>query len=555
MQYGVMIREAKWTPSSAFLLVVLATMSSGQIAAAAQFTAYFPLPSDVARGTAAIRSPLPPQTEAMAAGPYGQWQAYCSVWRKHHQEPSDASVRVRLGIASDQAAVSVSSGRSAAASMRLPLMDMRRVETEHFMLLSDAPQERASQVVRDLERFYQVWTQLFFPLWKDREHWDRAEKSSRPRAAVKHRVVLFSNAARYAAVLRGVGPGVGQSSGFYSDLKRITFFHDDDGDDMATRFHEITHQLMSEATDAKPRLRPGEQRDFWIVEGIACYMESATFHEDHATVGGWQASRLQFARQRVLGLNDVMPLESLADEGRRAVQQRQDLSRWYSFAAAYTHQLADQDDGGGWTGVLQRLAQVYQINPSALAVGLEPPVPQESLNEYLHLDDEQIEPVLHDRLAALCLTRTAVTSAGLKKIASQRSLKWLDCSFLGIDSADVIRLSPRSSTIEQLSLEATRVDDLIGDWLADASQLRELDLSSCSIGDAVIAKLPRAAPIETLWLTGSRVSDSSIDTIAAMATLQRVDVQRSAVSEQGLARLRAARNDLQINPLEVASPE
>lgn len=554
VQYCEMKQAAKCTARNLALLLVLSGVFRNDFAAAAQFAVYFPLAGETSGRVKTVAAAVPPSSDLIAAQHFAPWQEYCDAWRRHHAEPANQAVQKQLGISSGQGAVSVSSGRSTAVAMRLPLTDMRRVETEHFILLSDAGVDRCSEVLHDLERFYLIWTQLFFPLWKDQERWDRAAVSNQPPATLKHRVILFANSARYADVLRDVAPAIARSSGFYSDLKRITFFHDGNRDDSATRYHEITHQLMSEATYAKPRLRPGEHRDFWLVEGIACYMESAIFHEDHATVGGWESARLQYARQRVLGLDDQLTMDLLAGEGRAAVQQRQDLSRWYSFAAAYTHQLAEQHEGSGWISVLQRLARVYQVKTPFFAVDRESPLPRESLAQFLQLSDQQISPVFHDRLQELCLTRTQLTGRGLEKISPQRALKWLDCSFLPVGTAEVIRLSPHSATIEQLSLEATAIDNSIGQWLSGASVLRELDLSSCAIGDRVIATLPRSAPIQTLWLTASGVSDASIDTIAGFTTLQRVDVQKSAVTDAGLARLRALRSDLQINPLEIASP-
>ena len=522
---------------------------------AAQFVAYFPLPSDQLTSVATTdQVSLPPHHPDLLEPAALLWQTYCDTWQQHHNKPNDQAVRARLGIAAETIAVKKSDGRSTAASMRLPIKSMDRFETEHFVLLSDVAPERATEVARDIERFYLVWTQLFFPLWKSRDHWDHAVKSSRPPTMIKHRVVLFKDSVQYAQLLRAEGPGIGQSTGFYSDLKRISFFHDGDGDDVATRHHELTHQLMTEATDAKPRLRPGEQRDFWIVEGVACYMESIAFNSVLATIGGWQSSRLQFARHRVLGSGDDIPLSQLAGEGRLAVQKRDDLARWYSFSAVHTHLLIDRDNGNGLVELLQQLASTYQMRVPPLLSRPQPTDTAESISNFLQMNDDRITPITNDRLSDLCLTRTSVTSEGLAKIVPQITLEWLDLSFLAIDSRDVTRLCPTAASIEQLSLEGTRVDDSIANWLSTASLLRELDLSSTRIGDVVIEKLPSAAPIETLWLTGSRVSDASVNRIISMKSLKHVDVQRTAVTENGLAQLRTARPDLDLNPLQVAGP-
>jgi hypothetical protein len=62
-----------------------------------------------------------------------------------------------------------------------------------------------------------------------------------------------------------------------------------------------------------------------------------------------------------------------------------------------------------------------------------------------------------------------------------------------------------------------------------------------------------AKKIETLWMTGTNLTDQSIDRIARMRQLQAVDLQRTKVTAAGIERLRKARPDLNINPLELRS--
>lgn len=538
--------------------VLFLSFQFGNHANATRFVAYFSVaPGEKMTPIADDLLPLPVAANCLPGPIATAWKSYTDVWAAHHRSPDDPAVRIQLGLTSGDASakpsVIVGSGRSMATTMRLSILEMRRYETEHFTLLSDCTADRATEVILKLERFYHVWTQLFFPLWKERDHWDHSQAASPRRNTTKHRVVLFANAARYQQILSSEGPIVSRSTGFYSDLKRIAFFHDGSGDDSATRAHELTHQLMSEATDARPRSRPGDRRDFWLVEGIACFMESTMFHDHYATIGGWQASRLSFARHRVLSFGDELPLSLMQGEGRSVVQQREDLSRWYSFAAAYTHRIIDEDNGAGLLNLLHRLGTVYQIRILPLA-GCDQDFSQEALTDYLKLSDQDITPVTHDQLVDLCLSRTDVTRDGLEAIAPQSALKWLELAFIPIGNEDVVRLSPQSSTIEQLNLEATGIDDSLGDWIAGANRLREVDFSSTRIGDPVIMRLPKTAPIETLWLTGSLVTDGVIDSIVGMEKLQRVDLQRTQVTQAGVLRLKAARPDLKVNPLEIASP-
>ncbi len=79
-------------------------------------------------------------------------------------------------------------------------------------------------------------------------------------------------------------------------------------------------------------------------------------------------------------------------------------------------------------------------------------------------------------------------------------------------------------------------------------------MSWTPLGDAAIESLSSAKGLNILWMTGTKVSDRAIDLIGAMPQLQSVDIQRSQVSDAGVARLRRARPELQINPLELRSP-
>src|SRR5690606_38677391 len=245
----------------------------------------------------------------------------------------------------------------------------RRVETEHFLILADVPRAAAVEIAEDLERYFALWTQLFFPLWKDRQRWDQTSRRPAARGAIvggKLRVVVFRDPDQYAAALVAEGPAIGRSTGYYSSTARMMFLRqsfegEDAGEVLVTRYHELTHQLLAEATDSRLRVPPGERQDFWLLEGIACYMESTNIAGGYATIGGWESSRLQFARHRALVSGQTLPLQQLETLGRQAFQRHAELTQLYAFAAAYCHQMIDHGDGAGLAEVLARLAKLYQV--------------------------------------------------------------------------------------------------------------------------------------------------------------------------------------------------
>jgi len=558
-------------PAVASLLLVAVSVTPGF---AARFIAFVPQPTvaeSVSRESGGVMAtlPLPPSDDR-------QWSEYCGVWREHATNPADSKTRSRLGLPADEAvAMKVSPGqaiaRSYERSFRVTWTAPITIETQHFVILADVSPAEGAAIAVDLERFYAIWTQMFFPLWKDRQTWDQAESkfparspAARTAGTAKMRVVVLRDRSQYESALAAQGPAIAQSTGYYSGSGRLTFLlHETRSaqsagaseESRATRYHELTHQLLAEATDTKLRSMPGERSGFWLAEGIACYMESTVIVEGLATVGGWEASRLQFARHRVLAGGEAASLAQLRTLGRVQFQRHQDLASLYALAAADCHRMIDRAGGAGLDDVIGQLAKLYQIRftPSGLPGGNATAAEPIDLVEYLTLDDDSLTPVTRHDLTNLCLTRCRLTPTTLARIAPQHSLQWLDLTALAVTAVDLTRLCPQADHLKQLSLEATAIDDAIATWISGAAALEELDLSWTKAGDTVLSALPHAAPIETLWLTGSNVSDASIDVIGNFKSLRRLDVQRTAVTEAGRARLRMLRPDVALDPLELVN--
>ncbi len=524
-------------------------------------------------------SPQSPASAVVAVVPGARsgdqaWSDYRDVWRRHASNPADANVRQRLGLpAQDPASVKAIDSRSLVRMMpkglQVDWVAPQGIETENFLLIADVPADVAAQVAIDLERFYAVWTQMFFPLWKDRQRWDQSKTRTPNRPTTpsvsplsKMRVVVLRDTAQYQKALKAEGPQVSQSTGYYSGNLRLTFLlhatreHQSasaSDESRASRYHELTHQMLAEATDTRLKVMPGERSGFWLAEGIACYMESTSIHQGYATVGGWESSRLQFARHRVLSLGESTSIDPLRSLGRLQFQRNADLPSLYAMAAAETHRIIDHNQGDGLNDMISELAKLYQVRrPSnPIAATSEPSAPAVDLATYLKLTDESLSPLNRDDLINLCLARCDLTAETLTRITPQKNLAWLDLTALKVSAADVARLCPQSSLLKQLSLEATAVDDSLATWIAGANDIEEIDLSWTSISDAVIIAVPDTAPLQTLWLTGSKISDASIDRIAAWRSLRRVDMQRTGVTDAGRARLARLRPDLTIDPLEL----
>lgn len=498
------------------------------------------------------------------------WKSYVRLWREFSANPDSVAIRRYLGLPqSTTARLNTRRGRSAPSWLGWRAGTYQQIDSPHFSIYTRAPAAESRRVTEDLERCYWIWTQMFFPLWEGSaqvsgtlssvpptqslDAFLQTKKTARISIRRKMRVVLFRNAAEYKNKLSPVVPGVERSTGFYSDDNQTIFLYASENDDAATRRHEVVHQLFREATRSQlGNGMPAEQSGFWLVEGIAGYFESLDIGPTMATVGGWDSSRLQYARYRVLAGRDMMPMPELTNDGRQAVQRRQDIARFYAHAIAQTHHLLDGGDHRARQWIYKQLADTYRIKTD-LPSGRLPQSPERELVDFLKITDPHVSTNPNRaELKRLCLVDCLITGKGLSNITPSASLDWLDLSRIGAaGNQTVARLAPNPASVTQLSLEQTGIDAGLDAWLSKASNLQEIDLSFTRVGDSAIAAIAKHPNVEVLWMTGSQVTDESIDTIARMRKLSAVDLQRTQVSNNGIARLKQLRPQLQINPLEL----
>lgn len=489
--------------------------------------------------------------------------AYRLLWQAHAADPAELAVRRILGLPlRETLATKFRPARGAPPVLRWRQRTYLQLESPHFVIFSQADRQSTLEIAGQLERFYWVWTQVFFPLWEARNRVDSAIQSqaSIGTAESRHQVVLFADSSRYIDALRRHVPGVERSTGYYADAQQCTFLFAGPDSDPATWYHELTHQLLRQATDSRldSRAMPGENADFWLVEGIAAYMESTRFASDYGLVGGWESPRLQYARYRWLGAGDKLRLEELRQDGLATAQRRNDLPRWYAHAAAYAHLLMDSGFAGGRPAIFAELARLYRfpdLNPHT-GKKIDTADASKRMFDFLNLNDEQLfAPEADLPLRQLCLGRTRVTPEGLSRIPAQSELRWLDLSFLEVTSQDVVRLVGSPQQLDQLNLERTRITDALAPWLQGAQNLTEVDFSLTRIGDVSLAAIPPTAPLTTVYLTGTEVTAAAINDLGQIGTLQQIDLQRTLVDAQELAHLEKKFPHIEFNPLQVISQE
>ncbi len=243
------------------------------------------------------------------------------------------------------------------------------VGTEHYVVRTNHSLEEGVRLAGRLERLHAVWEQLFLGFAATDEQLARrfeghAGQTAEPR---RHKVVYFRNRDQYVRALEKDQPNIAITSGYYwGDKKEAYFFAGDEADE-GNLYHEATHQLFSES---RPVVRDiGREANFWIIEGVACYMESLHVADGWSWLGGADAVRLRDARHRLLEDKFYVPLSELVGYGMERVQRDERIAMLYSQAAGLTHFLMHYDRGRYRDALCAYLVAVYagRDQPGTLA--------------------------------------------------------------------------------------------------------------------------------------------------------------------------------------------
>ena len=232
------------------------------------------------------------------------------------------------------------------------------VDTEHYSIRTNHSIEAAVVVGEKLETLYRLWRQMFVRYFCSQADMEalfdgRAKSAARP----KFHVVLFRDREDYNRSLRAAMPNIGISTGVYVEsMKRAYFFVGPDSDDR-TLYHEATHQLFHES---RPVVRDMAQKsNFWIVEGIAMFMESLRREDGFHILGGFDDERVNAARYRLLHDDFYVPLGELVDFDMVELQQDPRIAKLYSQSAGLANFLVFHDGGRYRDAIVSYLLAVY----------------------------------------------------------------------------------------------------------------------------------------------------------------------------------------------------
>ena len=248
------------------------------------------------------------------------------------------------------------------AEIRHDFVNAWEIRTEHYLVRTNHSLERGVELATKLEDLHSLFFQLMAGFFNSAEQVQQLFAGNSARAAMIARpnvINYYRTRDEYlAAVRKETNQQVEITRGIYFPRNGIAFFfYDPDNDDDSTLYHEATHQLLSGSRPQTGEI--GIKSNFWVIEGIACYME--TFHrgQDGFSVGNPAHERIQAARHHFLVDRYYVPLRDFARMGMAAFQTAQEIRSNYSQGAALTHFFMHYDDGRYREALIEHLSQVY----------------------------------------------------------------------------------------------------------------------------------------------------------------------------------------------------
>jgi Protein of unknown function (DUF1570) len=235
-----------------------------------------------------------------------------------------------------------------------------QIETEHYVIRTNSSIEAAVALGVKLERLNRLWQRLFIRYYASEADVVALFEGRLKRAMaspLRHNVVYFRDRDDYNRSLRTAMPGIEISVGVYRDIPGCAYFFAGKDSDERTMYHEATHQLFHESRLVIPDV--GRQCNFWIVEGIAMYMESLRREDGYDVLGGFDDERLHAARYRLLHDHFYVPFAEFVDFGREKLQKDPRIATLYSQAAGLTHFLIYYDEGLYRDALVSYLSAVY----------------------------------------------------------------------------------------------------------------------------------------------------------------------------------------------------
>jgi hypothetical protein len=238
------------------------------------------------------------------------------------------------------------------------------IRTDHYLIKTNVGQEEGVRLGKALEEFYTVFQETFAGFFHTPEQleklFDGSAKSGRTDAK-PYLVNFYRTRDEYCDRLRVYFPNIEQTNGVYMTSDRVAHFYDDPQNDHAgTIYHEGTHQLFYESSASNRTIC--ESSHFWIIEGIACYMESLQRKNGSITLGDPKYIRFTGARHNLIKENYYVPLREFAGMGMKEFQNATQLSKNYTQSAGLARFFMHYEDGRYRDALMRHLEQLYSAD-------------------------------------------------------------------------------------------------------------------------------------------------------------------------------------------------
>ncbi len=241
-----------------------------------------------------------------------------------------------------------------------------QIRTDHYVVTTNHSLEAGVALAGELESYWQVWQQRLAPFdLTEREVSERLNgKRAAPKSRRPMRVYYHRDKASYVEHLKRRQPRIAETLGIYFDtIRQSHFYHSDDADDRtllrSTLYHEATHQLLQE-TSPKGRT-VGQNANFWIVEGIACYFETLTPTKVPGVYELGDPRRGRFAT--AISMREPTPIRELAALGMSDLQSQPSLATLYAQSTAMVGMLIDSSTKKDQQNLVKYLKRVYDSRP------------------------------------------------------------------------------------------------------------------------------------------------------------------------------------------------
>lgn len=479
-------------------------------------------------------------------------QAYRTLWQVLRENPEHARAESILSNMSRalQARPRMVRGRSAIAEWNWSAGTYSLIDTPHFRLITRAEASPSRDLAQQLEEFYVLWSQVFYSLWAapgtlasridgKALSWTQHERIE---------VVLLQDRQEYLNLLGVAEDNIQVSVGYYNPGARKSFFYPSDQLDV-TLYHELTHQLLMEATRIGARTDAGQAAGVWMLEGIALYMESLTKHASYWSVGGWDAIRMQTARYRAVRDGYWPVWRSFSEAGMEAWKSDPEIARFYTHALGLSNLMLDSRGPEARHEYLLSLVGIYQgQNESGGLLQLLGPTEDQAKQAYqeaMIVVDAQLQSLADNKGQPrdLVLCASQLKPATWAALAKFQQLEWLDLSFTNVTDEDLQWLA-RQTSLRRLSLEGTAITATTVTRISSLIHLQELDLSGCRIDDQALSLLKNNRTIQTLWLTNTQISGDSLPVLASLPSLSQCDIRGTKISSEAWQAFTATRPSL-----------